>query len=169
MFTTRKRGLARRTALVGTVAASTLLLGACGDTAGSESGADVAEIQQESDAGVGADAGVFDSPDYADPMSFVGQSVTVSAEVNDLVSTQSFTIAGTLDTSAEELLIVSATGGPAVTEDSVVKVIGTVMERFDVAGAEEFAGTDLDDGLYTAYEGEPYIQAETVELIPATG
>lgn len=165
MFTTRNRGLARRLALVGVAAASTLLLGACGDTAGSEAGVDVADVQQEPD----ADAGVFDTPDYADPASFVGQTVTVSAEVNDLISTQAFTIAGTLQTSADELLIVSAAGGPAITEDSAVEVTGTVMERFDVVGAEEFVGGDLDEGLFGDYNGEPYIQAETIELIPATG
>lgn len=162
MFTTQKRGLAGRAALVGVAAASTLLLSACGDTAGSEAGVDVADIQQEPT----EDIGVFDQPDFADPLSFVGQTVTVSAEVNDLISTQAFTIAGTLETGADELLIVSAAGGPAVTDDSVVKVTGTVMERFDVAGAEEFVGADLDDGLYGDFNGEPYIQADTIELIP---
>ncbi|QNG55280.1 hypothetical protein H6H00_01205 [Pseudonocardia petroleophila] len=147
-------------------ATSALLLTACGDTAGSEAGADVADIQQEP---VVDDAGVFDTPDYADPMSFVGQTVTVSAEVNDLISTQAFTIAGTLQTGADELLIVGAEPAAAITEDSAVEVTGTVMERFDVPGAEAFAGTDLDDGLFTDYDGEPYIQAETIELLPATG
>lgn len=166
MLTTRTRGLAGRAAIAGIAATSALLLTACGDTAGSEAGVDVADIQQEP---VVDDAGVFDTPDYADPMSFVGQTVTVSAEVNDLISTQAFTIAGTLQTGADELLIVSAGGGPAVTEDSAVEVTGTVLERFDVVGAEEFVGADLDDGLFTDRNGEPYIQADTVELIPATG
>ncbi|MHA6783310.1 hypothetical protein ACVGOW_20305 [Pseudonocardia saturnea] len=163
MFTTRTRGLAGRATLAGVAATSALLLTACGDTAGSEAGTDVADIQQEPAVD---DAGVFDTPDYADPMSFVGQTVTVSAEVNDLISTQAFTIAGTLQTGADELLIVSAAGAPAVTEESAVKVTGTVMERFDVAGAEEFVGAGLDDGLFADWNGEPYIQADTIELIP---
>ncbi|MDN5750955.1 MAG: hypothetical protein L0H64_21015 [Pseudonocardia sp.] len=164
MLTTHKRGLAGRAALVGVAAASTLLLSACGDTAGSEAGADVADIQQEPT----EDIGVFDQPDFADPASFVGQTVTVSAEVNDLISTQAFTIAGTLQTGADELLIVSADAGIPITEDSAVEVTGTVMERFDVAGVEEFVGGDLDDGLFEDFTGEPYIQAESIELIPAT-
>jgi hypothetical protein len=161
MLTTRRRGLVRRVALVGVAAASTLLLGACGDTAGTEAGVDVADIQQE------PDAGVFDQPDFTDPMSFVGQTVTVSAEVNDLISTQAFTIAGTLQTSADELLIVSADPEMAIDENSAVEVTGVVMERFDVVGAEEFVGGDLDDGLFGDWDGEPYIQAETVEILPA--
>lgn len=164
MLTTRNRGRAGRAALVGIAATSALLLTACGDTAGSEAGADVADIQQEPD----VDAGVFDTPDFADPMSFVGQTVTVSAEVNDVISTQAFTIAGTLQTSADELLILAADPGVAITEESAVEVTGTVMERFDVLGAEEFVAGDLDDGLFADWNGEPYIQADTVELIPAT-
>lgn len=163
-MSTPKHGPAFRVAAVGVAAAATLLLGACGDTAGSEAGTDVQDIQQETDA-----VGVFDQPDFGDPMEFVGQEVTVSAEVNDIISPEAFTIAGTLQTSAEELLIVHD-GSVVLGDNSVaVMVTGTVQERFDLVGAEEFVGGDLDDGLYVDYDGEPYIQAETIELLPVTG
>jgi hypothetical protein len=167
MHPNRQHGPVLRSAVVGLAAASTLVLSACGDTEGPETGASVEEVQQ--DPGGAVEPGVFDN-DYSDAGSYVGQEVTVSAEVNDVVSPTAFTIAGTAGTTVDELLVLQAAGGPEITEDSVVQVTGTVREGFDVVEAEGFVGTDLDDGLFTDWTGENYIEASSVDLtVPEEG
>ncbi len=170
MTTIRKRSRGLRSAAVGVAAASTLLLGACGnDTAGPETGADVQDVQEDpgvADPGAGEPGvapGAFDN-DFSDVDRYVGQQVTVSADVNDIVSPTAFTIAGTENTAVDELLVLHRAGAPNVTEDSAVAVTGTVREGFSIANAEAFAGTDLDDNLFTNWTGEHYIEASKIDL-----
>jgi hypothetical protein len=141
-----------------TAAIGTGVLAGCGGTAGPETGATVDEIQEEPDPGAGAGPGAGD-----DVMSYVGRRVTVSAEVNDVLSPNAFTIAGTAGSGgASELLIISAPSGTAVTEESVVAVTGTVQQAFDLAAVESEYGYD-DDALYGDVDGEPYIVAESID------
>jgi hypothetical protein len=174
----RKRSRTLRAAAVGVAAASTLLLGACGnDTAGPETGADVGDVQQEpgvadpgvEEPGAGVDPGAFDA-DFSDVNSYVGKQVTVSADVNDVISPTAFTIAGTENTAVDELLVLHRAGAPNVTEDSAVTVTGTVRQGFSIADAEAFVGTDLNDNLFTDWNGEHYIEASKIDLtVPEPG
>lgn len=143
--------------VAGAVVAAGLGLGVlagCGtDTAGTEAGASVEDIQQEQE------------PDEAaenDIMSFVGQQVTVSAEVNEILTERAFTIAGE-SIGLDPLLVIAAQSGVTVTEDSAVAVTGTVQQAFDLAAVEAEYGFDYDDALFAEYDGEPYIVAETVD------
>jgi hypothetical protein len=86
--------------------------------------------------------------------------VTVSANVEEVISPNAFTIAGG---DVEALLIVGTNEMNNLQEGGLVEVTGTVRQ-FSVAEAEEFVGSDLDDGLYTEFEQEPYIQAQQVEV-----
>jgi hypothetical protein len=158
--TNRTRRLAG--ALV-TVGIGTGLLAGCGGTAGPETGATVDEIQ-EADDGTGAvDPGAGTAAED-DVTSYVGQRVTVSAEVNEVLSPNAFTIAGTAGSGgADELLIVSAPTGTPVTEEDVVAVTGTVREELDLAALETEYGYDDDDALYGDFGGEPYIVAEKID------
>lgn len=155
------------------------------DTAGSEAGADIGDLRDrvagleqdlenveervgELEATDTADEGV-PGPDealavddvYAEPESYVGQQVTVSAEVGEILGTNAFTLTGP----TQPLLIVSATGvgdSPVVEPSAPVQVTGTVREGFDVVSFEEEAGVELDDELFTDFEGEIYIEASSV-------
>lgn len=150
-------------------AVSALGLTACGgdDTAGPETGTDVEDIQEE-DVAAGPYDGVYDSAFYEDIESYEGEEVTVSADVNEIISSTSFTIAGTEDTDVESLLVVSATEVSGLEPDLTVAVTGTVQKAFDLPTVEEDLGVDLDDPLYEAYDQEPYIEATMIDTsVPA--
>jgi hypothetical protein len=70
----------------------------------------------------------------------VGQEVTVSAEVSEIIGPNGFTIA---DEKAEELLVVHD-GSARITVDTPIQVTGTVIKTFAIPGAEEFTGGDLE-------------------------
>lgn len=165
------RTTSRTRRLAGAVVAAgigTGVLVGCGGTAGPETGASVDEIQEEAEAvdpgvgmepDVGADAGTAD-----DVNRYVGQQVTVSAEVNEIVSPSAFTIAGTAGSGgADELLIVANQPGTLVEEESVVAVTGTVREGFDIAAVEAEYGFDDDDALYSTFAGQLYIVADSID------
>ena len=153
--------------IAGTLALSPLAMTACGDdTAGPEEGASVGDIQEE-DADVADETadgydGVYDTDFYDGVDSYVGEEVTVSAEVNEILTPESFTIAGTDESSVESLLIVGATGSDSLEAGNPVQVTGTVEEAFDLATVEDDLGVDLDDALYEDYDAEPYIMASDV-------
>lgn len=46
-----------------------------------------------------------------DVMSFVGTAVTVSADVNEIITERAFTVAGTENTAAGELLVIAGPPG----------------------------------------------------------
>lgn len=151
MFITRNRTL-RRGGAAAVVASATLVLGGCGDTAGPETGTDVEDIQEEGAAGVDAEI-------FGDPQSFAGQQVTVSAEISEIIGPNAFTIA---DENAEPLLVVYD-GRPSVNMDTPVQVTGTVIKTFALPEAEGFAGADFEDEPFVGYNGEPYIQASSLD------
>jgi hypothetical protein len=192
MHMTRLKRHRTATTIAGALAAPVLLLSACSDTAGEETGASVEDIQEDADAGVAeeplaeepaaeeplAEEGVAEEPLAeegvaegdalgfdevgADTESFVGQEVTVSAEVNEQLSENAFTIAGE-DSALEPLLVVSATGPMTIVEGDAVQVSGTVMQAFDLPTVEQELGVDLQDDLFTEFEQQPYIQASAVD------
>ncbi|ELS50861.1 hypothetical protein [Streptomyces viridochromogenes] len=134
---------------------SALLLGAtlvtgCGDddTAGPERGADVEEVQEDELLG--------------DVDRWLGEKVTVSADVNEVINRNAFTIAGTPGSDADELLIVSADTAD-LNEGQTVQVTGTVRERFDVVGVADDLGVDWNDDLFTDWDDKHYIVASSVD------
>lgn len=123
-----------------------------------------AATEGEGEDPVGTDAGgdvlALDQV-YNDFDNYVGTTVTVSAEVGQVLSTTAFTLTGPMN----ELLIVSATGpgdSPVVEPSAPVQVTGTVREGFDIAAYEEEFGVDLDDSLFQEWTGEDYIAADSV-------
>lgn len=167
-----------RTAVAGVFAVSALSLTACSeDTAGPETGTDVEDVQEEDvveedvEEDVAADGpydGLYDTAFYDDINSYVGEEVTLSADVNEVISSSSFTIAGTDDTDVEALLVVSATEVTDLEPDLTVAVTGTVEQAFDLTTVEEDLGVDLDDDLYDAWDQEPYLVASSVDTSVAS-
>lgn len=147
------------------------VLAGCGGTAGPETGVSVDEIQEEAEAGAGTGVGEGVGADVdADAVAeddvnrYLGQRVTVSAEVNEVLSPNSFTIAGTAGSGgAGELLIIANDPGVLVEEENAAAVTGTVRQAFDLAAVESEFGVDYDDTLYDDYDGRPYIVAESID------
>lgn len=143
----------------------------CNSTSGTEEGADVEDIVEEEpvaeepagDADAGPYDGVYDQGFYDDMDSYVGEEVTVSADVNEILTPMSFTIAGTDDTTVEALLVLHDKELPEVTPGLTVGVTGTVQKAFDLPTVEEEMGVDLDDAAFEDWGGEPYIEAASVD------
>jgi len=170
---TRRRPLAAA-AVAGVIAFSGVGLAACGDTAGDETGTSVEDIQ-EGDApatspttAAGTYDGVYDNTFHDGVNDYLGQTVTVSADVNEVVDGNTFTIAGTDDTSVDPLLVTGAKSTSDLEPDLTVKVTGTVQEAFDLATVEDDLGVDLDDDLYDDWDGKPYIVASSVDTSVAS-
>ncbi|MGQ1838883.1 hypothetical protein ACT4S2_10535 [Kocuria turfanensis] len=86
---------------------------------------------------------------------YVGQQVTISGEVSRTLSPETFAIAGP----ADPMLIVEEREIPTVDDGQLVELTGTMRANFSVSEVEEQLGVDLDDELYTDFEGENYLMA----------
>ena len=171
-------GATRKLAAVGLLSTAALGFTACGTT-GEEAGADVEDVQQgevvettgpAADVAAGAYAGPYDTDFYDEAVTYAGEEVTLSAQINEIISPTAFTIAGTDDTTASPLLIITDQQMPDLEEGRSVEVTGTVQEAFDLPQVEEEMEEDLDDDLFGDYDGQPYIQATEVSTdVPAEG
>lgn len=164
-----------RVMAAGIVAVAGLGLAGC-NTAGPEEGTDVEDITEgevletspapDNNPTAGDTfIGNYDQDFYDESETYAGQQVTVSAEVTETLSTDTFVIAGAAGTAVEPLLVVEEQEIPALDEGQVVQVTGTVQQDFDVATAEETLGIDLEDELYADYIGEPYLVATSGEIL----
>ncbi|MEX5302312.1 hypothetical protein [Kocuria sabuli] len=161
---------ATRTLAAGLFAVAGLGLAGCGSE-GPETGTDVEDITDgevvesspaaTQDAGAMAYAGDYNQDFYDESTTYVGQQVTLSAEVSETLSPDAFAIAGAVD----PLLIIESEEIPALDTGQVVQVTGTVQDDFDVVTVEEELGVDLEDGVFADFEGEPYIMATSGEVI----
>ena len=154
-----------RIAVAAFAAVSTVGLTACSGTAGSEAGADVEDVVEEESAVAEPYEGPYDTDFYDGVDGYVGEQVTLSADVNEVITPEAFTIAGTDDTTVEALLVVGATGNAELAPETTVEVTGTVQDAFVVTEVEEELGVDLDDALFAEWEQEPYVVADGVEVL----
>ncbi|MCZ2807075.1 hypothetical protein O2W18_18360 [Modestobacter sp. VKM Ac-2983] len=172
--------------LAGILAVAPFSLAACGnegagdDTAAGDdasgaddvwSAGDLLEEQEqegvEADAGADGDAGYngsYDSGFYEQSSALVGEEVTVSATVDEVVDPNSFSITGVEDTSAEPLLVVGSDIAGVLEDGQVLLVTGTVQSGFDEVAVEEELGLDLTDDAYTDFAGREYIVADSVDI-----
>ncbi|WP_337061066.1 hypothetical protein [Kineococcus sp. G2] len=170
MFSRFRTRPTARTAAAGIVAFAAFGVAGCSETAGEEEGTSVEDVQEadeealEGEAAVTPYEGAYDGTFYDDVNTYVGQEVTVSAEVDSVVSPNAFVIAGTEDTTVDPMLVVGATEVSGLSEGTLVEVTGTVHEAFDLPQVEEDTGVDFEDDLFNDYDAEPYIVATTVEV-----
>lgn len=122
-------------------------------------------IEEDADPAVEPYDGPYDQNFYDEADAYVGQEVTVSAEVSETLSDDTFVIAGEAGTTVDPLLIVEDQEIPPLDEGQVVQLTGTVQQGFDIAATEEELGIDLKDELYADYEGQPYIAATSGEIL----
>lgn len=136
------------------------VLAGCGEeTAGSEVGASVGDITGEEPLEV-EDAEVDAVDGFT---SFVGQMVTVSAGVEEVLTPQAFVLSSP---DGEGLLVIAAEPGIGQInpeDEDPVAVTGIVREAFTLTEAEEEFGFDGDEGLFGEFEREAYIVAQAVD------
>jgi hypothetical protein len=175
-----------RTALAGGVTALALVLTGCSDSAGPEAGAVTTEDLQGIEERLGAfderlgvleeraGAAVAGGDDAAatEP-EIVGQEVTVSAEVSELITStdagSAFRIAGD---SGPSVAVLATSPPEGLDANTVVRVTGTVQmvqrdsfeEDFGIAEDELF---DDPDTFFEEAEGQPAIAATEVEVLQA--
>lgn len=164
---TRKPNPFMRLALAGALSFTALGVASCG-TEGPETGADVEDVQEapeETETNNAAnpfdgpyDQGFLDDVDVRE-----GQEVTVSANVNEIITPEAFTIAGTEDTTVDPLLVLHKNAEPELKPDLTVKVTGTVQVAFDLPAVEKDLDVDLDDALFEDWDGKPYLQASEID------
>ncbi len=119
------------------------------DSAGGERGVTVEDIA-ESDA--------FADDGFAGRL--IGQQVTVSGNVSEMVGRNAIRLGGD-DFGGDGILVIQVSA-PGITEADDVRVTGTVR-RFDVAAFEREFGTDLyEDDLYDPWVDESVLVASKV-------
>lgn len=125
----------------------------------------VTALEEETQAAVAPDdpaAGELGDEDVLEnPDAYVGEAVTVTAEVHRVIDETAFRI-GTPDGS---LLVVTASQPPIVEQGERVRVTGTVHDSFDIAEFENENDVDLDEDLLSDLnlEEEPYLAADVIE------
>jgi len=168
-------------------------LTACGDSAGPEAGEVTTEdlqdledqlsaldervggLEEGSDtdamaADTADDNGVFDDP------ALIGQQVTVSAEVSELVTTNTdvgsaFRVAGD---DGQSIVVIAANEPAGLDQNDVVRISGTVLqvqresfeEDFGMAADELFEDSD---GFFETEEGSAAISADQIEVLQEQG
>lgn len=95
---------------------------------------------------------------------YLGQTVVVQGDVTDLVGTNSFTLNDASLLGGDSVLVVGTEGGVIGREGDTVQVTGTVRQ-FDLASIEQEAGYDLEDELFTPFEGQTVIVAQSMRTV----
>lgn len=131
---------------------------------------DVGVLQDEV-GGLGAGAGVDDGPGAGEASDIIGQEVTVSAEVSELITTTDVGSAFRIGAEGGPSVAVLATSPPeGLDANDVVQITGTVRmvqrtsfeEDFGIAEDELF---DDPDFFFDDFEGELGIAATSIEVL----
>lgn len=106
-----------------------------------------------------AEAGDGDDPDIA---GLVGETVTISTKVTEVLSPNLFTAFDEESMRGEEVLIATDLPVPEVGQN--IEVTGDVEEMTDTAVQEAYS-VEVDPALIQAYVGKPYIAARALEAV----
>lgn len=133
--------------LVGAAVVFLLLwMGKDDDTAGPESGVTVEDVSGDR---------------FADAL--IGRQVTVSAEVaSTLVPGRAIWIGGEGLAGPPNVLVIASSLPPSLSDDSVVRVVGTVRDLDRRALGERLG---LAGDFFSRYEDQNVIEAETITII----
>ncbi|MEX5261681.1 hypothetical protein [Kocuria sp. CPCC 205263] len=166
-----------RKAVVSLLAAAALGLAGCGNDE-LETGTDVEDIQEsevmesspapqegeETPADVVAPYSGAYNRDFSDDRAlYEGQEVTLTGEVDDVVSPNALQLSDPDDVELGSLLVLHDADLPELQDGALVELTGTLQASLDVAAAEEDLGADLGDEL-ADMEGESYVRATDVTV-----
>jgi hypothetical protein len=150
--------------LLAGVTAAVFSLTACGDPGVNEveDPEEVPDVRGEDDP-TDIFTGAYDSEFREDMTAYTGQEVTLTAEVDEVLSPEAFSITSPDGEDVEPLLVLADGSSGAVEAGSAVTIAATPFDEFDPAEAEQQIEVDLEDDLYADWEGEPFLVATTVE------
>jgi hypothetical protein len=156
---TVRRAVAVPAALVLAVAG----ISACSDdTTGPEAGVtveDIAGTAEENEIGL-------EEGDIQEFEQYLGETVTVSADLNQVIDDRAFTI-GRRAAETQELLVLTPVDRELLpgTTVRVTGEVGTFV--FDELSQEEASWMlEVGEAQWTAFDGEPYVAATAVEELP---
>ncbi|MDR7301574.1 hypothetical protein [Haloactinomyces albus] len=140
-----------RLLVLAVLALFSVVLSACGgdETGGPETSADVGDITGQQAYFGGSDQ-------------FVGQRVTLSAEVTEVFTPTSFQL-DAAEWGDDSLLVVSAQQRNNLRAGELVQVTGTVRSSFAYDQNADRYGLAADAEVYSDYEGEKYLAASSVK------
>ena len=101
----------------------------------------------------------------------IGQTVSIRAEVEEVVDDTSFLLEDDQLFGGEDVLVINASGEPFVLaegDDTDVQVTGEVQQLV-IAEFETAYGLELDPTLYADYEDRPVVLAQSIALSPDPG
>ena len=186
-----KRGAGRTAGMLLAAAIGMGGLAACGDSAGPEAGEVTTEDLQHIEDDLGAledrvgvlEGGMADGEAPVDPVledesglfedaqALIGQEVTVSAGVSEVMTTTDVGSAFRIgDDSGEPIAVLTASPPQQLDVDDAVRVTGTVVkvqrdtfeQDFGIAADELF---DDADAFFSDFEGEVAVAADRVETL----
>lgn len=111
--------------------------------------------------------GEYDPSFYDAIDSYVGEEISLSAEVLDVLSPTSFTIISGDDPTANPLLVLNDEGEEIILPGTPIQVTGAVREDFDPGTAEENLAIDLEDALYEDWIGDFYLEVTAIDSPPS--
>jgi hypothetical protein len=132
------------------------------DTTGPEAGVTVEDI-----AGSGErDAVGLEGGDLQEVREYLGQEVTVSADVDQVIAERAFTV-GRRNAETQPLLVVTSVDQELL-PGTTVQVTGEVRTFvFEELSQEEASWMlEVGEAQWTAFDGEPYVAATSVEELP---
>ncbi|MGB3573345.1 MAG: hypothetical protein WBA01_14980 [Phormidesmis sp.] len=101
----------------------------------------------------------------------IGQTVSLRAEVEEVVDDTSFLIEDDQVFGGEDILVINASGEPFVLadgDDTEVQITGEVQQLVS-ADVETQYGLALDPTVYADYEDRPVVVAQSIALSPDPG
>lgn len=108
-------------------------------------------------------AGAYDAAFAERVVDYAEQEVTLTGEVDVVVSPVAFTITAAGGDPAASLLVVHDPVGDGLTPGAAVTVTGTVHEAYNVPSVEENLGEPPGEDVLAHYDGEPFVDATVVD------
>ncbi|MUN64920.1 hypothetical protein GMA12_17535 [Kocuria sediminis] len=143
------------------LAAAALGLSACGT--GPELPGSYAEQSQDQPAE--PFAGPYDQVFAADLDAYAVDEISLTGEVETIVSPVAFTITAAGDTDVDPLLVVNFDEDASrLAVGQQVEVTGTVHEAYNVPDTEENLGDPPGPEVLAFYDGQPFFNATSVEI-----
>ncbi|WP_414563063.1 MULTISPECIES: hypothetical protein [unclassified Anabaena] len=101
----------------------------------------------------------------------IGQTVTVRSEPENMVSPTTFTIGDDKLFGSDNVLVVNATGEPlTIPEGQNIEIQATgTVRRFNLAEINQEYKLNLQPNVYSEYENQPTIIAQSLALAPKPG